>query len=240
MNFDQLKSDVMVRLGETQTALIATYLTGVNSNTPVTGYDTLSVIGGWLNDGQNDLARHYYPITDNASYSWPMGQKTARFAQFTCVANAANSVFAIRRLSLAGTPLTWADRAAIENWYPTMDADPLGIPQWYYDDGIEGVGIYPFPSSAMSATTGSAPIIPAPLLNPNDVPVFPADRHILLSWYACAQCLRRNTEDAQLASRGDTYWQMYLDGAGKILDRVWRADDAFANDVLAARPQAAQ
>jgi hypothetical protein len=242
MNVQQLQDDVLFRLGEGQASLVAAYMSGTNSSVPV--LTSNQAILTLLNDAQNDLARHYYTISDTATYSWPGGQQFTKYAgnngppaspTFVCTGNAGNVVFGIRKLNFGGVNLTSAGRAATESWYPNMDTDPQGQPIFYYEDGIEGVGVYPIP--AVTATvTAKAIVIPAPLVLETDVPQFPPDRHILLSWFACAQVLARNTEDPVLVSRGNRYEVAYREGAKNILSRTWRLDPDFANDLLADRP----
>ena len=233
MNLQQLQDDVLQRLGEAQSSLVAAYLPGNNSTTPV--LTSAQVITYWLNDGQNDLARNFYPISDIATVTWPAGQQFMSFRNFVCQGNAGNLVFGIRKVSFAGNALTSAGRAATENWYPNMDNDQLGAPNYYYEDAIEGIGLYPIPSAA-ATVTARVIVTPAPLVQPTDIPQFPADRHTLLSWYACGMALLRNTEDPVLQSRGDKYMQLYAKQAANILSRVWRIDADFANDLMASNP----
>lgn len=236
MNFQQLQDDVLVRLGEAQASLVAAYMPATNATTPVTGYSNAQVIGGWINDGQNDLARNYYPVSDLATYSWPAGQQFAKYAQFVCTSNVNNVAFGVRRVNFGGKSLVSSGRAAAENWNPNMDTDPLGVPDYYFEDGVEGIGVYPVP--AVTATVTMRVIVtPAPLVNPTDTPAFPADRHVLLSWYAAAMCLLRNTEDPVLQSRGGAMMNLYREQARNILSRVWRLDADFANDLMADRPE---
>ena len=235
MNFQQLQDDVQIRLGEAQASLNAAYMPGTNASTPVMGYTSAAVIGGWINDAQNDLARNYYPISDTATYSWPAGQQFAKYAQFTCTNNPNNIPFGVRKVNFGGINLTSAGRAATENWYPNMDTDPTGTPTYYYEDGIEGIGVYPVPAATMSVTMRVI-VVPAPLVNPTDVPIFTTDRHVLLSWFAATQCLLRNTDDPVLMYSGTAYMNAYRAAANNILSRVWRLDADFANDLMADRP----
>lgn len=234
MNLQQLIDDTIIRLGEAQASLVAAYMPGNNASAPV--QSSSQVITTWLNDAQNDLARNYYPISDTASYTWPAGQQFTRYSAFTCASG--GSAFGVRKVNFGGVNLTSADRAATENWYPDMDTDPQGVPVYYYEDGVEGIGVYPIPA-ANTVVTAKAIIIPAPLVLPADVPVFPADRHVLLSWYAASMTLIRNTEDPVLQSRGNIMMQLYTKQATNILDRVWRLDPDFANDLMADNPAAA-
>ncbi len=236
MYYGQLTDDVIIRLGEAQATLVAAYMPGDNSAVPV--QTSQQIIQGWINDGQNDLSRNYYPVSDTGTYTWPAGQQFTRFTAFTCANNPLNEAFGVRKVNFGGVNLTSSGRAAAENWYPNMDVDPLGSdgpPRWYYEDGIEGFGVVPYPA-ASTAVTAKLIVIPAPLVLPTDVPQFPPDRHLLLSWYACAMCLLRNTEDPALQSRGTAYMNLYLLQAKNILSRVWRVDADFARDLMADNP----
>ena len=240
MTLQQLQQDFFIRLGEASDTLAAALMSGINSNVPLVS-STMAATG-WINDAQNDLARNYYPISNVATYIWPDGQAKTPYSEFVCVENAGNVPFGVRKVNFGGVrgfntgnTLVSAGRAATENFFPNMDLDPLGDPQYFYEDGIEGIGIYPVPDTT-ALVTAQAIVTPAPLVGLNDIPVFPADRHVLLTWYAIGMCLMRNTEDPALESRGTAYMNAYRDGASKILNRLWRIDADFAADLMADNP----
>jgi len=248
MKLSEIQAKVLKLIGEAQDTLVAAYLTGTNGGTSVAPLQTTAdVITEHINDGQNDLARNYYPISDTGTYTgtpgqpvtqWPAGQQFARYSQFTCAGNPKNVVFGVRKVNFGGVNLKSSGRAATENWYPNMDTDAQGQPKLFYEDGIEGFGVYPIPAASAVATV-KAIVTPAPLVMADDIPIFPVDLHVLLALYAAGMIILSNTEDPVLASHGTAYMGMYNDRAKRILDRVWRLDPDFARDLMAANGVAA-
>lgn len=232
MNLAQLQDDVLSKLGEDRASMIGAYLARADVAGSV-ATQTADTITSYLNEAQSDIARNDYSVVDTATYSWPQGQQYTRYDQFTCQTSASATVLGIRQLKFGASVLTPAGRAATENWFPNALTDPQAQPRYYYEDGIEGIGVYPLPSATSTTVTAKCLIIPAPLVAPSDAPPYPFDMHKLLSFYACSMLCLRVRGNPEMMQLGMRFMSMYTKDTERVLDRLWRLDADLANDLLA-------
>lgn len=242
MTLQELQDKVLGHLAEPLNSSIGALQTGTGSVT----YTMAQMLAFYINEGYQDLARNYHPIRDDIGpFTWDAPDMFVPYSDLVCLGNSANIVRAVRscqwgttNTQTAANSLVSADRSATESWFRNTYPNDTGLPQWFFDDGsLVNLVLYPVYTTANSYVWGKCVVIPAPLVDPDDVPQLPTDVHKLLAFYAADIMIIRRADDQALASRGTRYRQMYLDGANELLDAAWRSDSDLANDLLKARPQ---
>lgn len=230
MNLTALQADVIRRLGETSSSLIAAYVDG-SGNVVQAGTATIT---GFLNEGQSDICRRAFPVVDVAHSSFVIGQRTAMYSSFVCTSSASATLFSVRSAAWGASPLLYAPAGGMDSW-PFLTAQ--ATPTRYYDEGIDVIGLYPIPS-----TTGGlyvrGLIVPAPLVTGSDVPRLPADLQVLLSYYASAAICLMNRQDPVIQARGDYFRGLYEAGIERILATAGRLRSDGTNDLYGQLPSA--
>lgn len=225
----QLYNDCLTRLHEPTNTVILDLTDGTGTSVAAT---TKVNIVQYLNEASNDLCRQVYPLTDTGTFTWPSAQITAGFSAFT-PGTTGNVFWACRRLSWAGVALTRVNRSALENWYPNYPNDAAATPLYYYEQGEQGIAVYP-PPVAQGAVTLTGFVIPPALAADSDTPIwFEADEEKLLVFYACAMAARIAMDDPTIAARMQEWMDLYNEGKQLLLSRLWRNDSFVAKSHFA-------
>lgn len=233
MNFLQMEYDALNRINETAAAVVGTFRDGAGGITEA----GLATVGAHINDGLADIARYHWPTADTATYSWAAGQAITNFASFVCNSSTTAILINCRSVQWNGIKIDYADRAATENWFPSLITDASSSPTNYYADAIEGIGLAPVPS-ATHIVTVRGQIVPGPLVNAGDSPTWlPSDLHYTAVLYACHQIIIRNADDSTLKAKGMEFADLYKRACDKIRSRVYRTDAQLAADLLEDPPQ---
>ena len=228
-----LQNDVLSRLSETDASHAGDFLPGDNSSTLITTKDTITQ---YLNEAQEDLARSCYPVLDYGTVATPTGTQSLALSGLTVPSG--NSLWVARGVSWNGQPLQRCSRSALEVWYPTWVTDVAGTPAYWYDQGEDGIGLYPRPSSTQTTLVNGL-AVPARLVNGTDTPSWlQADRTPLLVWYACWAVAAKNIQNDALSARGPVWRQEYEAGKAQLLARLWARDAQLAAAHFGAPPAA--
>jgi len=234
MQLSQLINDVFSRLGENSNSYVAALMQST-SQTPV--LTSVQVITNLLNEGCAKLAREYMPIQDTITYTWPANQQFALYSALNCVNNSLNLAHGVRSITWTGGNIKFAERGPVENWPAQELVDSNGNPLYWFDDGIEGIGVSVAPTVA-TAITGRVIVVPAPMVNPTDMPQGPYDLSKLPVFYACGQIIEKKKSDPVFQAIGQDYMAMFTDGAESVLELLWRRDPDLVNDLLKRNRQA--
>lgn len=219
-----LQNDVLSRLAEPLNSKAGDLPAGGGSTITI---PTLDTITQYLNEAQEDLARGCYPVLDYGTATVPMG--TQSFALSGLTVPSGNSLWVARGVSWNGIPLARCSRSALEVWYPTWVTDVTGTPAYWYDQGEDGIGLYPRPSTTQ-ATLVNGLAVPARLSLGTDTPAWlQADRTPLLVFYACSMIAAKNLQNDVLSARGPLWRQEYEAGKAALLARLRARDHMLAS-----------
>lgn len=160
-NLQDLVYDVLSRVQEPGNSTAGDLVTGTGAASTLS---TTATIIQYLNEASADLARYATPVMDSGTYSLTSSTYAVPFSSLTV--SDGNRIWDARRVLWSGTPLTYARRAAFENWYSTTFPTDTGSPVWWLDNGASGVLVYPIPTSTATVTV-YGPSIPHQLVNYN-------------------------------------------------------------------------
>jgi hypothetical protein len=222
-----LQNDVLSRLNEASNSTAGDLRSGTGGSSTI---GTAATITQYLNEASADIARYCYPIVDVATYtSLPATTLYVSFANSNLtLGTSGDRIWAARSVSWNGTPLGHASRSATEHWYgPTFPTD-TGTPLYWYEQGADGIGIYPTPSTAKTLSI-SGLVFPPLLTNGTDVPTwFQADQVKLIVFQAAGRLALKNADDPSLAERGPVWLAEYQKGKEALLARLWQEDPDLA------------
>jgi hypothetical protein len=218
-----LIADVKSRLNEAVNTTVAQLSSG-NGPAPVILSDT--TITQYLNEAMAGIARESYPIFDAGSYNVPASTSIVPFNALTVSSGAA--IWAARGVSYNGIALIHCGHSVLETWFPTWTVDPPSVPLYWFENGTDGIGIYPSPSVASLPLGVFGLAIPKLLSSSVDVPSIMPDIEKLLVYYAAGQVALKNSEDARLGPKAQIWMTEYDEGRQSLLSRLWRQDPALA------------
>jgi hypothetical protein len=154
-----LQYDVLSRLQEAGNSTAGDLVTGTGAASTTS---TATTITQYLNEASADLARDASLIYDSGTFTLPISTYTVGYGSLTM--GDGNRIWGVRRVLWSGTPLTYARRSALENWYNTTFPTDTGPPVWWSDNGDSGILVYPVPTTQASLTV-YGPTLPPQLIN---------------------------------------------------------------------------
>jgi len=218
-----LRSDVLSRLGEPSNSRAGDLPNGTGGAAEII---TAATITQYLNEAQEDLARGCYPILDYGTITVPAG--TQSFALAVVSVPSGNSLWAARGLSWNNLPLQRCSHSALEVWYPTWVTDITGTPQYWFDQGEDGICLYPRPSATQTVMINGL-ALPKRLVEDTDAPTWlQSDLAKLLVFYAASMIAVKNAQNAALQARAPVWRQEYEAGKSELLARLWSNDPHLA------------
>jgi hypothetical protein len=219
-----LRSDVLSRLAEPVNSPAGQLDPGTSDTPTIT---TAATITQYLNEAQEDLARSCYPVVDYGTLaSTPTGTQALSFSSLTVTSG--KKIWAARGVSWNGVALSHCSRSALDVWFPTWITDANGTPAYWYEQGEDGIGLYPKPSAAQSTVVNGL-AVPVRLSADGDIPTWlPADRTPLLVYYAASMIAAKNTQNPSLAPRAPLWRQEYEAGKAELLARLVASDPKLA------------
>ena len=224
-----LQNDVLSRVNEASSSTAGDLRSGNGASATIA---TLATITQNLNEGSADLARYAYPIQDTGTYtSLPIGTQYVSLSSASLtMGTTGNVLWAARSVTWNGTPLTHCSRSSIEQWYTALGTWPndSGTPLYWYENGEDGIGIYPLPSTAKTLKI-SGLVIPKQLSSGSDVPTwFQPDQVKLIVFQAAGRLALKNLDDPSLAERAQVWLGEFEKGKNELLIRLWQTDPQLA------------
>lgn len=228
-----LQNAVLTLLHEAQNSPAAELDPGNGGSAPIT---TAQQITQFLNEGCADLARNAIPVPGTAT---PGGSAAHFYAYSGLNTGDGGRLWYARSVSANGVALKPISRTAFSIWFPTWQTDSAGTPLYWFRNGVEGIGLYPAPTSGVSIAVAGFEIPPI-LVNATDTLSGWLPDHLtkLPVWYATTQVALQNDEDMSLKARAATWSGAYQEGVQELQRQLWQSDPSLAKALWGIPPQA--
>jgi len=243
-------SDVLSRLNLPANTPAAQFSTGTGLAPVETTQDAVK---RYLNDSAAELARTCYPLRDTASASVAPSTRIVALSSLTSMSGGV--MWAARAVTFNGVQLRHTSRSSLELWHRTWLTDPAGVPGDWYEQGEDGIGLYPVPAAASGQAClglgglllaglcegggvmlADGLVVPARMTDDDDTLPYQPDLVTLCIFRAASRLAKKNAQDGSLAVRIQEWEAEWLNGTSNLLARLWRMDPDLAAAHFPALP----
>jgi len=220
-----LQNHVLTLLNEASNSPIGILASGTGATATIL---TPAQITQFLNEGFADFARWCYGLRDTATYTnLPANTIYINFTNASLVLVSNYNLWLARTVTYNRVLLEHCSLANLEtcgvNFTGNFPNDAAGTPFYWFENGIEGIGIYPPPSANTHPLVISGDSLPKQLVNSSDVSPFQPDMNKVVVYHAAANIARKALDDQSIAERAplwmaefDKYKELYIEQQWRI------------------------